>query len=251
MSARQRDAPERVPPYSAFAARRTAGAPTGRAGALLALQRQAGNRAVAGMFGEAVRLTEVGDQRCGGHDCDECGETQDLDSVQQGFAANPLPQLVGAPGNVVQRRLIDNDVPVLDLPMSPEETSPMKSSSVAYETVPEGGVAKGSGYYPDQSKLEGGFVDRLGKPLRTLQDYLAGRAPYVSVAMDRSVFPYGTVLHISEISDHYGKDIEFRVVDTGDAFKGKGKKRMDICVANYRASLDPLINGTLHYGVKR
>src|SRR5262245_34112978 len=41
-------------------------------------------------------------------------------------------------------------------------------------------TAKGTGYYPDASPMEGGFVDRKGKPLQTLQDYLAGKAPYVS-----------------------------------------------------------------------
>ncbi len=44
--------------------------------------------------------------------------------------------------------------------------------------------ARGTGYYPDKSALEGGFTDRVGKPLNTLQDYLSGKAPYVSVAMD-------------------------------------------------------------------
>src|SRR5437868_163147 len=71
--------------------------------------------------------------------------------------------------------------------------------------------SRGTGYYPDASALEGGFKDRLGRPLNTLQDYLAGRAPYVSVAMDSKAFPYGTKLRIPELEAKYGRPIEFRV----------------------------------------
>ncbi|HYV43745.1 MAG TPA: hypothetical protein VFA20_02745 [Myxococcaceae bacterium] len=106
-------------------------------------------------------------------------------------------------------------------------------------------TAKGTGYFPDNSPMEGGFKDRMGKPLHTLQDFLAGKAPYVSVAMDSKAFPYGTKLRIPELEKKYGRPIEFRVVDTGGAFKGKGTSRIDICTANQKASLDPTINGKL------
>jgi peptidoglycan hydrolase-like protein with peptidoglycan-binding domain len=105
--------------------------------------------------------------------------------------------------------------------------------------------ARGTGYYPDKSALEGGFTDRVGKPLNTLQDYLSGKAPYVSVAMDSKAFPYGTKLRIPELEAKYGRPIDFRVVDTGSAFTGKGTGRIDICTANQKASLDPTINGPL------
>jgi 3D (Asp-Asp-Asp) domain-containing protein len=105
--------------------------------------------------------------------------------------------------------------------------------------------ARGTGYYPHDSKLEGGFQDRSGRPLHTLQDYLAGKAPYVSVAMDKSAFPYGTKLRIPELEAKYGRAIDFRVVDTGGAFKGRGTSRIDICTENRAASLDPTINGPL------
>jgi len=110
--------------------------------------------------------------------------------------------------------------------------------------------AVGSGYFPDPSRMEGGFNDRLGRPLRTLQDYLRGLAPYVSVAMDPAAFPYGTRLRIRELEARYGRRIEFRVVDTGGAFRGRGTARMDICTANRTASIDATINGPLHYTVE-
>lgn len=110
-------------------------------------------------------------------------------------------------------------------------------------------VSRGTGYYPDSSALEGGFVDRRGVKLRTLQDFLAGDAPYVSVAMDSNAFSYGQRLRIKELDAKYGRSIELRVVDTGGAFRGKGRSRMDICVKNRSASVDATINGTLHVDI--
>jgi 3D (Asp-Asp-Asp) domain-containing protein len=89
----------------------------------------------------------------------------------------------------------------------------------------------------------------MGAKLNTLQDYLAGKAPYVSVAMDPKAFGYGTKLRIAELEKKYGKTIEFRVVDTGGAFYGKGTSRLDVCTANAAASVDPTINGTLTVSV--
>jgi 3D (Asp-Asp-Asp) domain-containing protein len=106
-------------------------------------------------------------------------------------------------------------------------------------------TARGSAYYPDSSALEGGFVDRRGARLRTLQQFLAGRAAYVSVAMDVNAFPYGQQLRIRELNAKYGRDIVFKVVDTGGAFRNKGRTRIDVCVADARAARDATINGTL------
>jgi 3D (Asp-Asp-Asp) domain-containing protein len=127
------------------------------------------------------------------------------------------------------------------IPASPPRI-PVVSTSLAGRAYP----ARGTGYFPDRSAMEGGFVDRKGKPLHTLQDFLAGRASYVSVAMDSTAFPYGTKLRIPELEAKYGRPIELRVVDTGGAFRGKGTSRIDICTADRRASLDPTINGPLH-----
>jgi 3D (Asp-Asp-Asp) domain-containing protein len=107
-------------------------------------------------------------------------------------------------------------------------------------------LARGTGYYPSSDPIEGGFTDRRGAPLHTLQDYLAGRADYVSVAMDTTAFPYGTHVRIPELEAEYGQEIDFRVVDTGGAFRGKGTSRIDICTASRHDSLDATINGPLH-----
>jgi len=77
--------------------------------------------------------------------------------------------------------------------------------------------------------MEGGHFDRKGKRLRTLQDFIDGRASYVSVAMDASILPYGSKICIPSLNAEYGKAIPFRVVDTGGAFRKKGTSRIDIC----------------------
>lgn len=102
-----------------------------------------------------------------------------------------------------------------------------------------------SGYYPHDSLMEGGFKDRNGRPLQTLQAYLRGRTPYVSVAMDHldRRFPYGTVVRIPEIERHFGRCIEFRVVDTGGRFKGRGHAKIDICHDSERNTLTGISNG--------
>ncbi|PVD30046.1 hypothetical protein C0Q70_09307 [Pomacea canaliculata] len=106
--------------------------------------------------------------------------------------------------------------------------------------------ATGTGYYPDDSPIEGGYVDVRDHPLHTLQEFLAGSAPYVSVAMDEHLrIPYGTQICIKELNQKYHKFIVFKVVDTGPAFTNKGYSRIDICVRDEHASYDDTINGPL------
>ena len=127
-----------------------------------------------------------------------------------------------------------------------EEVDDAVLTSADELTVTSSFVSRGTGYYPSSSALEGGFVDRRGAKLRTLQQFLAGTADYVSVAMDSNAFSYGQHLRIKELETKYGRAINFRVVDTGGAFKNKGRSRIDICVANKSASVDATINGVLH-----
>jgi 3D (Asp-Asp-Asp) domain-containing protein len=121
-----------------------------------------------------------------------------------------------------------------------------EGSSTDALSVTSSFTSKATGYYPSGSALEGGFVDRKGVKLRTLQQFLAGQADYVSVAMDSSAFAYGQHLRIKELEAKYGRAIDFRVVDTGGAFRGRGRSRIDICVASQSASLSPSVNGTIH-----
>jgi hypothetical protein len=112
------------------------------------------------------------------------------------------------------------------------------------------GVASSTGYFPNNSKLEGGFHDKMGNKLFTLQDYLAGKAPYVSIALDKNLYKQGSVKYgdkfrIPELEAKYNRVIDFRAVDTGGAFTGKKFSRVDICAANKTEAWDKSLNGSL------
>ncbi|MCX6713395.1 MAG: hypothetical protein NTY66_04280 [Candidatus Vogelbacteria bacterium] len=120
----------------------------------------------------------------------------------------------------------------------PDQCKRMGNSAYVYQSW-------GTGYYPDNSAMEGGFFDMRGAKLQTLQDFLDGKASFVSVAMDKGAFPYGTELCIPELEKKYGRQIIFKVVDTGGAFTGKGTAKIDVCTRNQRYSLEMPPNGRL------
>lgn len=128
------------------------------------------------------------------------------------------------------------DPPVIKSSFSPEIAVGSQFTSKAtafFPSLPDD--------HPKIRRQQGGSNDRFSQPLHTLQDFLEGKASYVSVAMDPELFtrfPYnkeqggGWRLRIPELEQAYnnGKPITFRLVDTGDAFKNKGFSRIDICV---------------------
>ena len=100
------------------------------------------------------------------------------------------------------------------------------------------------GNRPEVRKMEGGPNDRKGKRNHTLFEYVAGKYidptnplnQYVSVAGDVTddspLSTYGTKVYIPAIEQavNGGKEIIFRVVDTGGAFKTKGTTKLDVAV---------------------
>uniref|UniRef100_A0ABD2X2L8 Uncharacterized protein n=1 Tax=Trichogramma kaykai TaxID=54128 RepID=A0ABD2X2L8_9HYME len=99
-------------------------------------------------------------------------------------------------------------------------------------------------YYPDfMSEDESDYLDSRGKKLRTLQEFLDGRASFVTVAMDE-VFrlKYGSVVCIPELNEHFGKMIPLQVRDHGPNLIGKGYSRLDICVRSEADSYDTAVN---------
>ena len=59
----------------------------------------------------------------------------------------------------------------------------------------------GGGTSATERKLEGGVLDRRNKPAYTIEQYLEGKAPYVTVAMDSNALPYGTLLYNGKFKD--------------------------------------------------
>jgi hypothetical protein len=94
-------------------------------------------------------------------------------------------------------------------------------------------------YYPwdvktdAERKMEGAPVDRKKNPLYTVEDFLAGKASYVSLAGDYTIFPYGQKMLVP-----WGdKTLVGRVTDTGGHFHGVnkvfrvvGEEPIDVCV---------------------
>lgn len=112
-----------------------------------------------------------------------------------------------------------------------------------------------TGYWPfsagsGERKMEGGKTDRMGNPLHTLEQHLAdpGKHPYVSLAGDSEVFPYGQRLIIPE----FGDKAVCRVVDTGGHFLGANKlvrvagyEPIDVCVDSRSSKLPDTVTATV------
>jgi hypothetical protein len=103
---------------------------------------------------------------------------------------------------------------------------------------------------PDEVKMEGGVNDRKGSPLHTLEDFQAGKAPFVSVSGDYTIFPYGQRISLAE-----WPGVVFRIVDTGSHFHGSGKiyriagrEPLDVCVASSATKVVPQTDATIYPG---
>ena len=99
-------------------------------------------------------------------------------------------------------------------------------------------------YHPTPTLMEGGCTDRRNLPLFTLDQFLAGKAPYVSVALDVKLYSkgrvrYGDVFWIPSLDARHRQSLDrlglehivFRAVDTGNGFTNKGFRRLDLCVS--------------------
>jgi len=106
-------------------------------------------------------------------------------------------------------------------------------------------ISRATAYYPDASRLEGGFLDCIGRKLCTLQDHIAGKAPYCSLAFDEHLhLPYGTLITIPKLDIILNFSLILKAVDNGGAFAGKGFSRFDICVNGHQNSLLHYVNAT-------
>nr|CAH7743269.1 unnamed protein product [Callosobruchus chinensis] len=100
-------------------------------------------------------------------------------------------------------------------------------------------------YYPDYNEEQeaSGFLDKKGKPLNTLQDYIDNRAGYVTLSMDESLgIPYGTKVCIPELNGSFGHRILLQVRDSSFDLNGSGYSRADICVRSEIDSYDAIVN---------
>lgn len=90
-----------------------------------------------------------------------------------------------------------------------------------------------------EAAMEGGALDRYGKPLRTLQAFdPAVPGSYVSIATDRRVIPSNLWVTIDEIPG-----VVFYACDVGGWIKGE---HIDVCVSDRAASYKVPKRGTVH-----
>jgi hypothetical protein len=103
-----------------------------------------------------------------------------------------------------------------------------------------------------ERRMEGGTKDRKGKPLITLEMHRADPAkyPYVSVAGDDAIWPYGQRIAIDAFPG-----VVFRVVDTGGHFRGTNKlyrvaghEPLDICVDSPKSMKSQTSSATIFPG---
>ncbi|TGZ51225.1 uncharacterized protein [Temnothorax longispinosus] len=110
-----------------------------------------------------------------------------------------------------------------------------------------------SAYYPvfgtDDKR---NHLDDQGKMLNTLQDYLDGRARYVTVAGNlRSGIPYGTKVCIEKLNEQFGRQIHLQIRDQIDYEINDVAldfSRLEICVRTEEDTYDTYLNGlvTVH-----
>ncbi|XP_078033254.1 uncharacterized protein LOC144468022 [Augochlora pura] len=121
--------------------------------------------------------------------------------------------------------------------------SDLECSGRAYENVTM------AAYFPDfSSDDESDHLDARMKKLRTLQDFLDGRAEFVTVSMDLdSGIPYGTKVCIPELNEKFGHQIPFQVRDSSHYRDGSKKlpdfSHVDICVRTEEDTYDNYVNG--------
>ncbi|KAL6261559.1 hypothetical protein P5V15_006646 [Pogonomyrmex californicus] len=104
-----------------------------------------------------------------------------------------------------------------------------------------------SAYYPvfgtDDKR---NHLDDRGKMLNTLQDYLDGRVPYVTVAGNlRSGIPYGTKVCIERLNEQFGKQIHLQIRDQVDCENNDTAldfSKLEICVRTEEDTYDIYLN---------
>ncbi|KAF7997015.1 hypothetical protein HCN44_005292 [Aphidius gifuensis] len=99
-------------------------------------------------------------------------------------------------------------------------------------------------YYADYSSdISSDYLDMKDNKLSNLQDYIDGRANYVTAAMDIiPSLPYGSSICIPELNKHYRRQIKIQVRDYSVDLKGQGFKVVDICVRSEGDSYDKAVN---------
>jgi len=92
----------------------------------------------------------------------------------------------------------------------------------------------------------GDYYDIQGRPIHTLEDFIKGIVPDVSIALDPNLaIPYGTIVSSPELNALVGKPVPLAVTAQNAATFNRNLDRVSICVATGRLFRLANLNGTL------
>lgn len=148
---------------------------------------------------------------------------------------------------IAARYLSGCEMPNTVIPPAPSATPSQRPDSCCalawgLKDGPTHRPVKATGYTPENTAMEGGPQDRYGKPLQTLQQFLSGKSQYVSAAMDEKLGAVKRKICSPELNAAFGKALKLYVVDTGQAFTGRGWARIDVANDNQAGAQSPKLN---------
>jgi hypothetical protein len=123
------------------------------------------------------------------------------------------------------------------------------SSKITYyygKPLVKGHMVLVNGKMVDEATLEGGGLDAQKNKINTIEDYLEGKATYVTIAMDKQYI--GRYFTNADFRDYNGKLIRFKCTDTGGAFNGMGTSKIDIATGDLSVARGNIlkINGKIY-----
>lgn len=84
--------------------------------------------------------------------------------------------------------------------------------------------------------LEESSLDAQGKRLCTLEAFLDGDVPFVSIACDLTAFPYGTPLRLPDLEAEVGRQVPLIAVAETSRTQGIGRLLVELCVSDVTAA---------------
>jgi hypothetical protein len=141
------------------------------------------------------------------------------------------------------KTILGNNTPPATLPSVILTPGVNFNSKITYyygRPLVKGHMVLVNGKMVDEATLEGGGLDAQKNKINTIEDYLEGKADYVTIAMDK---PYiGRYFTNADFRDSNGKLIRFKCTDTGGAFYGMGTSKIDIATGDLSVARGKILN---------
>jgi hypothetical protein len=126
----------------------------------------------------------------------------------------------------------DPSVLVRPRPVEAEEEEPLEDESKESGSEPEPFERVTCELQGGLFTLAEGSLDAHRHPLCTLEAFLDGDVPHISVAVDLDSIPYGTPLSIRALDAHFGRPLPFRAVSETERTAKAKRSYLEICVSS-------------------